>query len=235
MKNIFFSVCIARICSLGFAQEPQSNPLESMIEVFNLEIEEEQLFVSLSNEIAAMDHDSLLKQPEILLHKVDAGIESLWYLSSYQEMMDRIMVLKSDLMLAYEYAPQDSILQKATAMRIDCFDKVILPSGLDDEILLGLMNAYNEAFLMSYARISPVSALQLREEVFENLKQSPELELDFFNKIFMLVIDIDLVLGKAHLIETRCEGVIQEEDDVYLLVKVAYTKDNKRYEYHIQI
>ncbi len=187
--------------------------------------DEELLFEFYFNEIAKLDFETLEKNPELVFRKDLAWFEVIGSLESVSKIKNQLDLLKNDLQFVIDHSDQRSRLFKAAQLKSDLVNSFLKTSLTKEEDLLGAFVLFNESFLRKWGtKGSTATGKNLREEVFSNVQNFPDIAALFFDYLILAEDDPDLVLGyiKPDLVKA-VKVDVDEDGEVVLVCEIEYS------------
>ena len=216
MKFILMLAACAFVVT-GYAKDPIQDIYKKARTIFcenDFGDDQKLLFAYYSKAIKKFDEKTLMQNPELVFRKALAWFS---FLDAEEESFDhfkmQMAAIREDFAFVTKYAEKESPLFKAASLRKDFIDFVLGVDPVDPEDLIQLEKVFCETIVKLWVPCTSSLGKQLREELFENLQQSPDLLESFNQFVVLLEEDAELVLGHVKPDEIQILGVTTSEED----------------------
>lgn len=219
--------------SLGYSTPSEQNLYKLSQEVLDNnssdQFEEDLLFEFYSNMAAAMDVQTLEKNPELIFRKAIA--ESCVSFESIETLCELLIKLRKDFQFVVKHAEKDTLLFEAAQFKIKQIDAILQGNPRNEDDLDPIITAFYEEFLRKWATHPEATGIALREEVLSNLLKNEALAASFYHDVLLLADEPNCSLGyvKLHRIEVT-EITYDKKGVPFLVCEIEFHDDKRSYE-----
>ncbi len=176
-----------------------------------------------------LDSITLMQNPELVFRRALAWLDAMEH-TTMREVKSDFASLALDFKLVMNNTEPGSALFAASKLRKDFIDHILAANPQRLEDYPAITQAYWNRFLRHWSPGSHSNDKQLREEVLNNLKNSPELLDSFLRFAVLFADDPDIVLGYIQPDEIKIIGVVLDFDDDACVLKyrIEYSRPNGR-------
>lgn len=205
MKKVSF--LIASIVALSLQGNAASIVTTSPIEILD---DDRLLFEFYSKEIAKMDVETIQKHPEIVFRKSLVAYHLLGGEDSPQRIHYQLTSLRRDLEFVMYYVESSSKLFKAAKLQIEHIDYLLSHYPRNTEELLASRRQFFEERLKEWSTDRSLSGRDLRENVFLNIQNSPEVARSFFDFATIFTFEAEPILGDIQPMGAHLVGLVPQ-------------------------
>ncbi len=177
--------------------------------------EEELLYQLYCEKIAQLDNETIQKYPELIFRKAVAGQDVV--------SPENLSTILKDFQFVMSHSEEGSRLFKAAQAKSQVAEFLMKAAFLTEEEAIQNYLLLVDPILSQWATNPLATGTELRQEVFSNIQQNPDVAASFYDYLLFLSDSADVALKKIPPDEIAALGVFPEDDGaVSLVCKMKY-------------